>query len=203
MADTKISALTALTGANVEHTADALAIVDDSVTTTKKILVSELAKSLEILSTEQASTSGTSIDFTSIPAWVKRITVQFSGVSTNSSSAPLVQIGDSGGVETTGYLGSGSAFADGSTAFVSNFTTGFGIRSDQASEVLHGAMVLTLEDASNNTWIASGSFSSSARALTLLSSGSKSLSGALDRVRITTVNGTDEFDAGAINILYE
>jgi hypothetical protein len=29
------------------------------------------------------------------------------------------------------------------------------------------------------------------------------LSGTLDRVRITTANGTDTFDAGSINILYE
>lgn len=35
------------------------------------------------------------------------------------------------------------------------------------------------------------------------SGGTISLAGALDNVRLTTVNGTDTFDAGSINILYE
>jgi hypothetical protein len=30
-----------------------------------------------------------------------------------------------------------------------------------------------------------------------------SLSGTLDRIRLTTVNGSDTFDAGSINIIYE
>ena len=72
MADTKVSALSALTGANVAQLSDVIPIVDTSVTTTKKILVSELANAMFVLGTEQASTSGTYIDFTSIPSWVKR-----------------------------------------------------------------------------------------------------------------------------------
>ena len=52
--------------------------------------------------TSQASTSGTSIDFTSIPSWVKRITLMFNGVSTNGTSNYQIQIG-SGSVTTSGY----------------------------------------------------------------------------------------------------
>ena len=202
MADTKTSDLTALTGATVAQTTDVIPIVDTDATTLKKILVSELAKAIEVLATEQASTSGTSIDFTSIPAWAKRVTVQFVGVSTNGTSVPIVQIGDSGGLETSGYLGAAPQIS--TSSGTTNFTTGFGLLNTWISSVIfHGTMVLTLEDATNNTWVAALSGSSSASAIAASGGGSKSLSAALDRVSITTVNGIDEFDAGAINILYE
>ena len=37
----------------------------------------------------------------------------------------------------------------------------------------------------------------------LYGGGNVTLGGALDRIRVTTVNGTDLFDAGSINIMYE
>ncbi len=151
--------------------------------------------------TAVASTSGTSIDFTGIPSWVKRITVMFSGVSTNGTSIIQVQLGDSGGVETTGYVAGTSSF--GSSAFAStSFTTGFGIRtSNSAGATYQGSLVLTV--ISGNTWVANGCMYENTNYFTALFGGNKTLSGTLDRVRITTVNGTDTFDAGTINILYE
>jgi hypothetical protein len=148
--------------------------------------------------TAQASTSGTSIDFTSIPSWVKRITVMFSGVSTNGSSNPLIQLGDSGGIENTGYLGVTVNYT-GSDA--SNPTTGFGISAASSAFLLSGHLVLT--NLSGNIWIASGIFGTSTTAFVAYTTGNKELSATLDRVRVTTVNGTDTFDAGTINILYE
>jgi hypothetical protein len=178
--------------------------VDTSATTTKKITVTELRNALgPTQGTEQASTSGTSIDFTGIPSWVKKITIQFVGVSTNGTSNPLIQIGDSGGIETSGYLGASVQLADGAPVAVSNYTAGFGLRWAIATHVGHGSITLTLEDAAQFTWVASGMIALSDTARTIHVAGSKSLSAALDRVRITTVNGTDTFDAGAINILYE
>jgi len=205
MADTKISALTALTGANVEHAADSIPIVDDSVTTTKRILVSELANALTVNGTEQASTSGTAITFTSIPAWVKRITIQFVGVSLSGDSDPMVQIGDSGGLETSGYLGCASAVGNAvSTAADNSITSGFLLTpAGAAAAVWHGHVTLTLEDAANFTWVCSGVIGRSDAASTSFSAGSKSLSAALDRVSVTTVGGSNTFDAGAINILYD
>jgi hypothetical protein len=153
-----------------------------------------------VAGTAVASTSGTSIDFTSIPSWVKRVTVSLNGVSTNGSANPLIQIGTSGGVTTSGYLGAGSIIgtAVGTTAY----TTGFGIRTnDGAGCFVGGSLILTL--ISSNTWSASGTFARSDFAGTGVTSGSVPLSGTLDRVRITTTNGTDTFDAGSINILYE
>ena len=154
--------------------------------------------------TSVASTSGTSIDFTSIPSWVKRVTVMFNGVSTNGTSIPLLQLGDSGGVETSGYLGSGSSVFDGSTTAAVLQTTGFGIGGGMVATVIfHGAIQITLLDATTNTWCANGVLGRSETACVLNCGGSKSLSATLDRVRLTTVNGTDTFDAGSINILYE
>lgn len=156
--------------------------------------------------TAVASTSGTSIDFTSIPSWVKRITVMFDSVSTSGTSPPQIQIGDSGGVETTGYAGTSSAIAGGTAQAV--FTSGFGLGVNtsnwSSSVVVSGAITISLLNSSTNNWVASGSLGrSDATGSTYFTSGGKSLSATLDRVRITTVNGTDTFDAGSINILYE
>jgi len=150
--------------------------------------------------TAVASTSGTSIDFTGIPSWVKRITVMFNGVSTNGTSSLLIQLGDSGGIENTGYLGCGLYISTGGST--SAFTTGFGINTLAQVTTLYGSMIISLVDSSTNTWVEQGNFSST-NSIGCYSSGAKPLSATLDRVRITTVNGTDTFDAGSINILFE
>ena len=150
--------------------------------------------------TAVASTSGTSIDFTSIPSWVKRITVMFSGVSTSGTSNPLFQLGTGGSATTSGYLGAGSSI-DSASASSANFTTGFGIFSGAAANVIYGAVIFT--NISANIWVASGTFARSNNASTMTTAGNVSLAGALDRVRVTTVNGTDTYDAGTINIFYE
>jgi len=152
--------------------------------------------------TSVASTSGTSIDFTGIPSWVKRITVMFNGVSTNGTSAPRIRIGNSGGVVTSGYLGSCLGNAG---AVVSNvsFTAGFDINDGATAATTRiGAFILTLIDASNN-WVISGTQGQGNTNAASFIGGSVNAGGTLDRVRITTVNGTDTFDAGSINILYE
>jgi hypothetical protein len=170
----------------------------DTQTLTNKTLGSGLVAGASLITsgTAVASTSGTSIDFTSIPSWVKKITVMFSGVSTNGSSNILVQLGTSGGVIATGYTASSSSGA--SAVGTTSVTTGFNIRTGAASDTLYGSMVIT--NITSNTWVSSHSIGS---ALFYVGGGSIPLGGVLDRVRITTVNGTDTFDAGSINILYE
>ena len=153
-----------------------------------------------ITSGTSVSASGTSVNFTSLPSWVKRITVMLIGVSSNGSSMPTVRIGDSGGISATGYLGSvmcGSA----ATLFTTGFEYGGGLQN--ATRVWHGAITINLQNSSTNTWAATGVISLSDGASTVVTAGSKSLSSALTQVRITYVNGTDSFDAGTINILYE
>lgn len=147
----------------------------------------------------QASTSGTSIDFTSIPSWVKRITVMFSGVSTNGVSAYLCQIG-SGSVLNTGYT-SGAGTIGTSSAAGNNSTTGYILMQAAVATGLYSGQVV-LANVSGNIWVEAGTIGYSANGSST-SGGTVTLSGTLDRVRITTVNGTDTFDAGSINILYE
>jgi hypothetical protein len=154
-----------------------------------------------VAGTAVASTSGTSIDFTSIPSWVKRITVMFQGVSTNGTSTIQVQLGDSGGIETTGYVATSVRVATNSTTAGGSLTSGFPINvTPAAADIVSGTLVCNLMG--SNLWVASLSGKASTT-LGLVGGGDKTLSGTLDRVRITTVNGTDTFDAGSINILYE
>lgn len=140
-------------------------------------------------------TTQTNVDFTGIPSWVKRITVMFSGVSTSGTSNIQVQIG-SGSVTTSGYVSGSSIGTTYTTA-----TTGFLVyNSTTSSDVISG--LFTISNITGNTWVEGGTLNNSGA--TRVSGGnSPSLSGALDRVRITTVNGTDTFDAGTINIIYE
>ncbi len=153
-----------------------------------------------VQATAVASTSGTSIDFTSIPSWVKRVTVMFTGVSTNGTSNLIIQIG-SGSFTTSGYLGSSSNNAGAATSTTA-ITTGFGIRNTTGASALYNGCV-SINLLTGNTWSAFGVMGQSDTAVTTMTAGSLALGGVLDRVRITTVNGTDTFDAGSINILYE
>jgi hypothetical protein len=128
----------------------------------------------------------------------------FSGVSTSGSSYTIIQLGDSGGVETTGYRGSLTSINAGGGGAPELITSGFGVnRSGSASALLNGCVTINLLDATNKIWAAAGNISDSNVAFGNYTSGAKTLSDTLDRIRITTVNGTDTFDAGSINILYE
>jgi len=153
-----------------------------------------------ISGTAVASTSGTSIDFTGIPSWVKRITVMFSGVSTNGTSDVIIQLGTGATptYTTSGYLGSAST----QSGTVDNFTTGLRVVNSQAAASLwHGNILIC--NTTGNTWSESAVLGNSNAAGTRVSGGSIPLAAALTAVRITTVNGTDTFDAGTINIMYE
>jgi hypothetical protein len=148
--------------------------------------------------TAVASTSGTSIDFTSIPSWVKRVTVMFNGVSTNGASRYIVQFGN-GSIVTSGYVCTyvlvGAATGNGT------LTNGIGGPGGGAGDSYTGSIVFTLQ--TSNSWVAAGNIGYVGGGYMYTVTGSISLSSALDRVRITTVKGTDTFDAGTINILYE
>lgn len=148
--------------------------------------------------TSVASTSGTSIDFTSIPSWVKRITVMFNGVSTSGTSVPLIQVG-SGSVSTSGYVGGGWTSNTSNANSTTGFITGGAFN---GSFTKHG--IATITTLGSNIWVGAyfggwGGTSGTGD----VAGGSITLSGTLDRVRITTVNGTDTFDAGSINIIWE
>ena len=204
--------LNASTSSGLVQTADTSGTIELQSNGTTKATVSSSglaigqynpSTSLVTSGTAVASTSGTSIDFTSIPSWVKRITVMFDGVSTNGTSNLLIQIG-SGSVLTSGY-GSSAGYTGTSTSGSSS-TAGFVITAGIGStNTISGANTICL--LGSNTYVSTGNliFESVSPILFIMSSGGirTSVGGAIDRVRITTVNGTDTFDAGSINILYE
>jgi hypothetical protein len=153
--------------------------------------------SVIVSGTAVASTSGTSIDFTGIPAWAKRITVMFNGVSTTGTSQLQIQLGN-GSVVTTGYIsGSWTANANNNSS-----TAGFLITAvTAAATAYYGNATICLQ--TTNTWVESHVMGAPSGANTCLGGGVVTLSSTLDRIRITTATGTDTFDAGSINILYE
>jgi hypothetical protein len=143
--------------------------------------------------TAVATTSGTSVDFTGIPSTVKRITVILDRVSTNGSNNLYIQLGDTDGIETTGY-DSDVSTRGGDTAV----TTGFILtRSSASSSICNG--IVTICNCTGNTWISSGNVVESSTVNS--STGSKSLSATLDRIRLN--GGGNTFDAGQVNIMYE
>lgn len=159
------------------------------------------------LGTEQATTSGASIDFTGIPSGVKQIIVTLVGVSVSTTTQLILQIGDSGGVETTGYTfgvytpTTPLILTDGGATAAHWRLTGSG--SGNAADAYSGQLVLSLENATTNTWSLQGSLASSNAASRIdFCMGTKATSAVLDRVRLSMVTpGT--FDAGVVNIQYQ
>ena len=161
-------------------------------TNTLTLQAATATMSVNTLSTAVPSTSGTSIDFTALPSWVKRITVMFSGVSTNNTSNYLIQLGTGSTTFTTsGYV---------SSCRSATSTAGFLIvDGPTAASLVSGAITLT--NFSGNTWVSSGVLQISGGGA-YYSSGVIALAAQLTAVRITSVT-PDTFDAGSVNILYE
>jgi hypothetical protein len=149
--------------------------------------------------TAQATTSGTFKDFTGIPSWVKRITVMFSATSTNGASQIQVQIGN-GSFVTSGYSNY-AAYISTSTVSGISSTSGFVTQTPATANTLYGSLVI--HNLSGNVWVSNHTIGDAGATLAAVGGGGVTLGGTLDRVRITTVNGTDTFDAGSINLLYE
>lgn len=147
------------------------------------------------------SASGTSVTFSSIPAWVKRITVLSQGLSTNGTSNIQIQLGTSGGFVTSGYLGSCSFAGATNSCGGSNFTAGLPLGTNGSGDVRHGSVVIN--NITSNTWVATGISAQSNNTYSQFSGGSIVLSGTLTQLKIMTANGTDTFSAGTFNILYE
>lgn len=147
-----------------------------------------------------ASTSGATISFTGLPTGIKRLKVLFNGVSTTGTSTIIIQFSTSGSFVTTGYSATNSAIV--STVASANLTTGFPASTlSAAADLVSGSAEFNL--VGSNIWAESGVFARPAQTATGIDAGILSLGGVLDGVRITTVGGTDTFDAGSVNIQYE
>jgi len=153
-----------------------------------------------VVATAQTTTSGTTVDFTSIPSWVKKISILMDSVSTSGTSNLVLQLG-AGSVETSGYSSTVVGLFNSSTVTASGPTLGFGVGvSGGASDIYTG--IITLAKLSGNLWVCSGSLQKTVGNV-ITTAGSKTLGGTLDRIRLTATNGSDTFDGGSVNILYE
>lgn len=152
--------------------------------------------------TEQATTSGTAIDFTGIPAGVRRITVMFDNVSFNGSDSASIQLGDSGGIETTGYAGNTGIVAGASAGVITSLTSAAGIIYPGTAAADNCSGVIQIVNQSANKWLITGQTARNGTAQIYNTIASKTLSDVLDRIRFK-VDGASSFDAGAINIMWE
>lgn len=152
-----------------------------------------------VLGTPVAAAGQTFIDFTGIPSWAKKVTVLFKGLSTSGTSPLLVQIGPVGGVETSGYGGGAYTVA----TWAAN-TNGFLIGSSTvAVNTFDGIATVALFDAATNTWVFASAGAGVGSNTHSTGGGDKAIAGALSKLRVTTSGGTDTFDAGSVNVMWE
>jgi hypothetical protein len=152
--------------------------------------------------TEQATTSGTAIDFTGIPAGVRRITAILNGVSTTGASILECRLGTSGGIQASGYAGAVGGALNGASPLVVNSSTGLPVQADGGAGYFRHAQIVA-ENISGNVWSISIVGGQSDTTRIIFGCATVTLSGVLDRLRFVAQNGTDTFDAGSINILWE
>ena len=155
------------------------------------------------LGTPVVTTSGTSVTFTGIPAGVKQVVISFLDWSTNANENRQIQLGDSGGIEITGYKSTGLTIVNpGPTTALGGYTDAFMVRGTTAVQQLNGSVILTLGNSANNTWVAQGILTDGTSEYGMFFvGGSKSLSAVLTQIRIKT-ESTSTFDGGEINIAY-
>jgi hypothetical protein len=192
--------LNASTSSGFIQTADTSGELNIQSNGTTKLSVFSTGVSGTLINATAVSASGTSIDFTSIPSWAKKVSLIFNGVGTDGTSAYLIQIG-SGSVTTSGYSSGGNRAGSASPVNATS-TAGFIINSGVSGGGKNGIFTINLMNSSFG-YVFNGTGYSPSETNQFVSAGNITLSGVLDRVRFTTVNGTDSYNAGTINIQYE
>lgn len=151
--------------------------------------------------TAQSPTSGANVDFV-IPSGVSLVRFLFKSVGVDNSTDKILQLGDSGGIEATGYNGAGSRFS-GAVLSTAAVTIGFGIGKDWSSTmIMNGVIELVLADPSSNTWMCRSTLGGQDNTQ-IVANGSKVLSAELSQARFTNTLGTGNWTAGTIYFAYE
>jgi hypothetical protein len=184
--------------------------ISDTQTLTNKTLTSPtiggtpvMSASVITLGTSVSPTTSTSIEFTGLPSWVKRIIVSYQALKSNGTANFWIQLSTGGSYVTTGYAGSLMYTAGASGSSATGQTSAITIFHDTATNIRTGMMTLTLMNAATNTWMANGFCGDTNTGYCMFTASSISLAGVADKIRFTTSNGTDQFTAGSINIQYE
>lgn len=154
------------------------------------------------ITTDTSVGTGTTYNITGIPAGVRCVRVFFEAVSTNGTSPLIVQLGDAGGIETSGYVAESAVMTNGASMSTTSSTAGYPMFSNDASDSVSGVLTLRLKDAGNFTWVSSHNARLSTTPSVLQGGGVKSLSAELTQLRVTTVGGSDAFDAGTVALQY-
>jgi hypothetical protein len=176
-------------------TLDAPAVAGSSVQT----LVAATGTLAPLIAGTAQTASGSSVDFTGIPSWVKRITVMINGLSYAAAGGGVIQIG-SGSLTTSGYTSNTTAFTTTPSIGAATQTNGFGVlTTSAAAATINGIFVLYNQ--TGNTWTYSQQTHRTTDLISNIGSGQIALSGTLDRLSLVATTST--FDAGTINILYE
>jgi hypothetical protein len=141
------------------------------------------------------TTSGTAIDFTGIPSGVNRVTLNLYNVGMTAQYRLLVQLGDSGGIEASGYIASSAHTAGGQYS-----TNGFPITRTVTSNFTSGIMILTR--VTGNQWVSTHSTTRDTSGTGAFGGGHKTLSGELTQLRLTRATAGN-FDQGNVSLSYE
>lgn len=186
-----------------DNTTDFIEIYDSSLNASRKVL---LGRARGAMYAEFATTSGTTVEVTGIPSWARRISVALRGVSTNSTSQIILQLGTGSGFETTNYdTWSMRAGATDTNNYAGNASASgwFLVETTAAATTHHGGFTIQCVDITNNAWTLWGVSSASASGNLTMVSGNKALSAALTQFRLNTAGGTASFDAGIISVIVE
>lgn len=141
----------------------------------------------------------TTLAQTGVPTWANRVQAVLSLISTNGTSDLLLQVGN-GFYVTTGYVCNYQGFTGGATGTLTS-PAGFLVDVDNVANTQSGTITLERHPGTNR-WIATGMVRRDGASLGFLA-GEINLGGALDRIRLNTVNGTDTFDAGTVSFSWE
>lgn len=183
--------------------ADMMALADSAASNASKYVTwanikATILAAFRVQGTAIATTSGSEAAFASLPSGIKRIVITIAGYSTNGTAIPQILIGDSGGYVTSGYVGTVANISNGASPATAALSTGFDLGASWTATMNIRGHVELIRQATN-TWTIQGSFGRSDAAVLHVLSGTRALSGELDRVKVIT---TDTQDAGSVNILY-
>lgn len=164
------------------------------------VVPATLAPTLNVLAASQALNGLTSVLFSGIPSWVTCIRGSIVSASIADTAVPIITLGDSGGLETSGYFGAVVGGSSGASPVVSNLSAAFQLKqSSLAAQVWHSQFTLLKEGGSR--WSLQ-SMTMNETGVWNVAAGSKTLSGELTQLEVGVSGGAGGYDAGTCSIVW-